>query len=164
MTASPRRRTLTTVLVFTCAVIVAVSLALSAWTFVRQSQAATVRTADEKARSITQVGQCFQQVKNTPQVLQILGLVNTQGQLIDTLATNSIIANTEAIKASPGDPLNPVRRDSLRRLQPARDQLRAGRPALTAFILRTAENAPTKKSCNDLAASLGVDPSKLDQP
>ena len=42
---SPRRRRLTTGLVFVCAWIVVASLALSAWTFIRQSQADTVRQA-----------------------------------------------------------------------------------------------------------------------
>ncbi len=163
MTARRRNRLVQT-LVGVCAVIVAGSLGLSAWTFVRQSQADTVRAADKKSQATTQVGQCFQQVRNAPQVLQILGLVDTQGQLIETLATNSIIANTEAIAATPGDPLNAVRRASLKRLEPARDKLRAGQPALRMFILRTAENAPTKQSCTDLAHTLGVDPSKLDQP
>ncbi len=137
-------------LVGMCAIIVMLSLGLSAWTFVRQSQADTIRAADKKAQAITQVGQCFQQVKNSPQVLRILGIV-------DILASNSITANQQALEAQPEGALAKTRRDSLSRLEPARNDLRQ-------FIRRTAENAPTKQSCKDLADRLGVDPSRLDQP
>lgn len=141
---------MTTSLVFICAWVVVGSLGLSAWTFVRQSQADTVRAADKKSQSTTQVGQCFQQVKTAPQVLRILGIV-------DILASNSIIANQQALEAQPTGPLAKTRRDSLARLEPARNDLRQ-------FIRRTAENAPTRQSCTALARTLGVDPSKLDQP
>ncbi len=132
-----------------CAIIVLISLALSGWTFVRQTQSETIRVADKKAQSIAQVAQCFTSVKNSPQVLRILGIV-------DILATNSIKANRAAIEADPGSPLTETRQDSLDRLEPARNDLRA-------FIRRTAENAPTTKSCTELAADLGVDPAKLNQ-
>ncbi len=144
-----RRIKKTQTLVFVCAWIVVASLVLSAWTFVRQSNADTVRAADRKAQSIAQVSQCFQSVKNAPQVLRILGIV-------DILATNSITANQEALAAQPTGPLAETREDSLKRLIPARNDLRA-------FIRRTAEQAPTAKSCMKLAARLGVDPTKLNQ-
>ncbi len=132
-----------------CALIVLISLALSGWTFVRQTQSETIRVADKKAQSISQVSQCFTSVKNAPQVLRILGIV-------DILATNSIKANQAAIEADPGSPLTKTRQDSLDRLEPARNSLRA-------FIRRTAENAPTTQTCTKLAADLGVDPANLNQ-
>ncbi len=119
-----------------CAIIVLISLALSGWTFVRQTQSETIRVADKKAQSISQVSQCFTSVKTAPQVLRILGIV-------DILATNSIKANRAK-----------TRQDSLDRLEPARNDLRS-------YIRRTAENAPTAQSCAQLAADLGVDPAKL---
>ncbi len=149
MSPSAKLNQRASVVVGSCAMIVALSLGLSAWTFVRQSQADTVRAADKKSQSTTQVGQCFQQVKNAPQVLRILGIV-------DILASNSIIANQQALEAQPTGDLAKTRQDSLERLIPARNDLRA-------FIRRTAENAPTKQTCNELAANLGVDPTKLDQ-
>ncbi len=132
-----------------CALIVLISLALSGWTFIRQTQTETIRVADKKAQSIAQVSQCFTSVKTAPQVLGILGIV-------DILATNSIKANQAAIQADPESPLTKTRQDSLDRLEPARNSLRA-------FIRRTAENAQTTQSCNKLAADLGVDPANLNQ-
>ncbi len=133
-----------------CALIVLISLALSGWTFIRQTQSETIRVADKKAQSIAQVAQCFTSLKTSPQVLAILGIV-------DILATNSIKANQAAIAADPNSPLTKTRQDSLARLEPARNNLRA-------FIRRTAENAPTAQTCQTLAGELGVDPSKLVQP
>lgn len=150
MSAPQRRRLLTYILMGSCGLIVVVSLGLSAWTFVRQSNADAIRQADRKAQSTTQVGQCFQQVKNAPQVMRIL-------EIVDILASNSITANKQALDASDaGDPLRATRIASLKRLVPARNDLRA-------FIRRTAEQAPTTKQCNQLADELGVDPAKLKQ-
>lgn len=156
--SSPRQRQVTTIIVGLCAVLVFVSLGLSAWTFVRQSQADTIRAADKKSQATSQVATCFQQAKSAPDVVKILDQFSSQADLIDTLATNSIIANTQAIEATPGDPLNKVRRESLARLVPARSKLRATRPALTTFTNKTRANSPTQKSCSELAAKLGVDP------
>ena len=131
-----------------CAVVVMLSLGLSAWTFVRQSQADTIRAADKKAQNLTKVSQCFQQVENAPKVLRILGLV-------DILATNSIKANKQALAVSPkNDPLRSTREQSLVRLVPARNNLRK-------FISQTTNQAPKKASCDRLAAQLHIDPSKI---
>lgn len=146
----PGRSRRALVLVGVCAAVVVASLALSAITFVRQSQADTVRAADRKSQDTTLVGQCFSQVKNAPGFVRILGIV-------DILATNSIKANQQALDASgPNDPLRKTRQDSLRRLEPARQDLRV-------FIKRTKAGTPTTKACNTLAANLGVDPTKLNQ-
>ncbi len=125
-------------------VIVIVSFALSGWTVVRQSQAAAERAADKRAANTSQVARCYQQVRDSPDVLKILSL-------IDTLATNSILVNREALELGGDDPLRPIRRSSLRRLVPARKTLRA-------FIDRSTGTVPTLKSCDQLAASLQVDP------
>lgn len=151
MTASPRRRRITYAILAVCAVLVATSLGLSAVTFVRQSQADTIRTADRKAQAVSQVATCRRRVEDAPKVVRILGLV-------DLLATNSIIANKEALAtARPGDPLTPVRKASLRRLEPARDALRQ-------FIDSTVSEAPTAESCAELAQMLGVEPRPKGRP
>ncbi len=147
--SSPRTRKLTSVIVFICAWLVAASLGLSAWTFVRQSQADTIRAADKKAQSITQVSQCFQQVRNAPQGFLILGL-------LDDLATNSIKANRQALLAQPNSPLSKTRQASINRLVPPRRALRA-------YIKAQEKKVPTLKSCKAVAAKLGVDPSKLNR-
>lgn len=117
---------------------------------VRQSKSDSIRAADRKAQEVSQVSQCFQSVKTAPTILKTLGL-------IDDLATNSIKGNREALKsAKPGDPLIAVRKASLRRLIPKRASLRR-------LIKKTQTSVPTKKSCNKLAADLGVDPSKLNR-
>lgn len=130
-----------------CAAAVVVSLGISAWTLVRQSQLDAVRTADRKAAAAAQVAGCYQQVDNAPRVLRILGL-------IDILASNSITANRQALATSPADdPLRPVREASLERLVPARDDLRG-------FIATTKKQAPTDASCRKLAGVLGVNPAR----
>lgn len=131
-----------------CAVVVVISLALSVITIVRQSNADAVRSADQKARAVSQVSGCYQQVESVPKVLRILNL-------IDGLATNSILANQAALKSSPpDDPLVLVRKESLERLIPARADLRT-------YITQTEKQAPTKTTCLALAKKLGVDRSAI---
>lgn len=137
------QRTRTKVIVYVCGGVVLASFALSAWTFVRQGQADAVRTADEKARAVSQVESCRQQVASLPRVLRIL-------ELVDVLATNSILANQQALETSPPtDALTPIRQASLRRLLPARADLRR-------YVKETKHRAPTRASCNRLADELGV--------
>lgn len=125
-------------------VIVIISFALSGYTVVRQSQAAAERAADKKAANTSQVARCYQQVRDSPDFLRIL-------DLLDALATNSIIANREALKLGGDDPLRAIRRSSLRRLVPARKNLRR-------FVERANASVPTLRSCDRLASSLDVSP------
>lgn len=143
--SSPRQRVVTSGIVGCCAVLVVVSLGLSAWTFVRQSQADTIRRADAKAQSTTKVSTCFQQVSNAPAVLGAL-------RLIDTLADNSIKANRDALKtAKRGDPIRARAKASLGRIIPAR----AG---LTKLIEQSEARVPKVADCYTLARDLNVDP------
>lgn len=145
MTATTRRRVSTYLIVGSCAGIAALSLALSAWTFVRQSQADTVRQADVKAQNTTKVSTCFQQVANGPAVLGAL-------RLIDTLATNSILANRAALRtAVPGDPIRARAKASLSRIVPARRDLRR-------LIAQSEAKVPKVAACFQLANQLDVDP------
>ncbi|HET8784135.1 MAG TPA: hypothetical protein VFM38_00755 [Candidatus Limnocylindrales bacterium] len=129
-------------------VVVLGSFALSGYTVVKQSQAAAERAADRKAANTAQVARCYQQVRDSPDVLKILGL-------IDTLARNSIATNRAALEVSAdNDPLRPVREASLARLVPAERTL--GR-----FIGRAAAQVPSPRDCNQLAAQLHVDPAPL---
>jgi hypothetical protein len=125
-------------------VIVIVSFALSGYTVVRQSQAAAARAADRKAANTSQVARCYQQVRDSPDVLRILGL-------LDTLAKNSILANRQALELDGDDPLRPIRKSSLRRLVPARK-------SLGKFIARSRRSVPTIESCDQMARALRVDP------
>lgn len=136
------RRTRRTVWISTSLAIAA--LAIGCVGLVRQSQSEAVRLADQKAQAVTQVNRCRQQVTDAPKILRILGLM-------DILATNSIIANQEAIDAQPDSPLTDTRRDSLARLRPARQDLRN-------YISGTKEQIPTEATCDDLAKQLGVTP------
>ena len=125
-------------------IIVFVSFALSGYTVVRQSQAASERAADRKAANTSQVARCFQQVKDSPDVLRILGL-------LDTLSSNSILVNRQALELpAEADPLRRIRKQSLRRLVPARASLRR-------FIARSSASVPTVQSCDRMAADLHVD-------
>jgi hypothetical protein len=136
------------VLVGICALVVFISIALSSYTFVRQSQSDTIRRADRKSQNISQVATCFQQVENAPKVIRILGL-------IDVLAANSITVTQQSLDATNADdPLRKTREQALARLIPARNDLRT-------FILQTSEKAPSRASCNELAVRLGVDPKTL---
>lgn len=142
--STPKRNKLVQGLVGACAVIVAISLGLSAWTFVRQSQADTIRQADVKAQNTTKVASCFTSVASSPAVIGALNL-------IDTLATNSIKANNAAIKEQPDSPLTATRKASLERLIPARRDLRK-------LIRQSKARIPKVAACFQLAAQLGVDP------
>lgn len=124
-------------------IVVIACFALVIWTIVRQSQAEAVRSADLKAQAVSEVSACFERVQNAPRVVRILDLV-------DLLATNSILANEAALIAEPEGELAPIRRDSLERLRPARADLRG-------FIASTKQSAPSMKDCRDLAVRLGVD-------
>ena len=125
-------------------VIVIISFALSGYTVVRQSQAAAERAADKKAANTSQVARCYQQVRDSPDVIRILSL-------IDTLATNSIVVNRQVLATDTQDTLRPIRQASLKRLVPARKTLRV-------FIARATGQMPTLKSCDQLASSLDVNP------
>ena len=125
-------------------VIVILSFALSGYTVVKQSQANAERAADKKAANTAQVARCYQQVRDSPDVLRILGL-------LDTLATNSILANRQALELDGDDPLRAIRKASLRRLVPARKALRK-------FIGRSSSSVPTLASCDQMARALDVDP------
>jgi len=143
-----RRPTLT--IVRTLGVIVVASFALSGWAVVKQSQASAERAADRKASNTSQVARCFQQVRDSPDVLQTLNL-------LDNLATNSIIANRQALKAD-GDPeLRRIRQQSLGRLIPARASLRK-------LIARSSSTVPTMRSCEQLASGLHVNPEPFRNP
>ena len=131
-------------------VIVIISFALSGWTVVKTSQASAERAADRKATNTAQVARCFQQVRDSPDVLQALGL-------LDTLATNSIIANQQALKTSLDPELRRIRRDSLARLIPARKSLRS-------LISRSQGAVPTMRTCDDMASRLHVDPVPFRKP
>lgn len=129
-------------------VMVLVSTAISAVTLVRQSNEAALREADHRASNAAQVTLCYQQVKNAPAVIRILGL-------LDVLATNSIKGSQQALKvAKPGDPLIPVREATLRRLLPARADLRN-------FIQTTKDQTPRIIACHKLALTLHVEDVKL---
>lgn len=129
-------------------VVVILSFALSGYTFVQQSRVQAERAADKKAANTTQVARCYQQIRDAPAVLRILDLV-------DVLASNSIDANRQALEISPlDDPLRAVRKDSLRRLVPARRDLRR-------FVARSKASVPDKQECDQLAQALDVDTSKL---
>ena len=107
-----------------------------------------MQAADRKSASTAQVNQCYVSVRNAPAVFRIL-------DLIDVLATNSIIANTQALATSePNDPLTNIRRQSLERLLPARAQLRT-------FGAEAKVQTPTVSACHKLAQQLGVDDRKL---
>lgn len=126
-------------------VIVLCSFALSGYTVVKQSQASAERAADRKAANTAQVARCYQQVRDSPDVLRIL-------DLIDALATNSIVVNRQALQLAPAaDPLKPIRKASLRRLVPARKTLRK-------FVARAEAEVPTIGSCDRLARDLHVNP------
>ncbi len=120
------------------------SLAVGCVGFVRQSKSDAIRQADQKVQAVTQVNRCRQQVADAPKIIRILGLM-------DILATNSIIANQEAIETQPDSPLLGTRLDSLDRLRPARKDLRD-------YIESTKKQIPTVETCDDLARQLGVKP------
>lgn len=137
-------------IVRTLGVIVIVSFALSGWTVVRQSQASAERAADRKATNTAQVARCFQQVRDSPDVLQTL-------RLLDTLAMNSIIANRQSLKVTADPEIRRIRQDSLERLVPARKSLRK-------LIGRSERGVPSGRTCEDLARRLRVDPDPLRNP
>lgn len=125
------------------AVVVVLCFGISIYTVVRQTQADAVRTADRKAQAASEVGNCYQQVENFPRTLLILNL-------IDGLATNSILANQQALKADPDSELTPTRKASLERLVPARESLRD--------VIGIAEaQKPTREKCEKMALELGVE-------
>ena len=131
-------------------VIVIISFSLSGWTVVQQSEANAERTADRKATNTAQVARCFQQVRDSPDVLKTL-------RLLDVLATSSIIANKQALAAG-GDPeIKRIRQASLNRLVPARMSLRN-------LIGRSESAVPTQQTCEQRAASLDVDPAPFRNP
>lgn len=137
-----------------------VALALASFVLIRQSKSDAVRTADRKAAAVAQVSACYQQVDNAPKVLKLLGLIRSNSNLLDLLATSSIKANTQAIAATPGDPLNKIRQATIDRLTDPRNQLRADAPALDTYIAATRSQAPTDPDCRRLAQQLGVNPDR----
>lgn len=115
------------------------------WLFVisrKQGHDEAVRAASTAANNATQVAACFAGVKNAPVVA---GFLAGQYALID----NQVLTTKAAIKVSPGDPLNKIRRASLKRLAVAR----FGLDALSELV---AGSTPTISSCKQLASKLGV--------
>lgn len=143
-----------------CGVVVAVSFALSLWAVIGQARASAIRAADRKAASVSQVSACYQQMSNAPKVLKLLGLIRTNSQLIDLIASNSIMASTDAISATPGDPLNTIRGQSIKRLTGPRNTLRRSLPALDGYIAAALKSAPKEADCRKLADQLGVKPTR----
>ncbi len=131
-------------------IVVVCSFALSGYAVVRQSQASAERAADRKASNTSQVARCFQQVRDSPDVLKTLNL-------LDTLATNSIIANRQALEVASDPELRRIRQQSLARLLPARVSLRK-------LIARSSSTVPTMASCEQLASGLHVNPDPLRNP
>lgn len=118
--------------------------------FGRTAREEAQRTASARAAATTQVGQCFTSVKTAP-VLD--GFIDSHEAIID----NSLAANRAAILASPGDPLNSVRRKSIVRLEAAQKNVMQLRTLIVA-------GTPTEKKCVDLARMLGVDASRYTNP
>jgi len=112
----------------------------------RQAQEEANRAATAKAAAATQVGQCFTSVKNAPVVN---GFIRSHEAIIE----NGLISNRASIAASPGDPLNQIRRKAIKRLMAAK----ANADELKALISSTAQS---RKSCLELAAQLHVDASR----
>lgn len=144
MTASPRRRIVTNVVVGACAAAVAVSLGLSAWTFVRQSQADTIRQADAKAQNAAAVATCFQKNQAAPESIRLL-------KAVDIGFLNTILSTKAVLKSQPEPSLRKRRLQSLK-------TLREARKLIAGYIARTLRERPTKRSCLKLAAKHGVDP------
>lgn len=132
------------VLLFVC-ILVLFSKQINSQARERERAAADVAaaTAQAKIANAAQVGSCVTAWRTAPNVLRIL-------DLLDVLASNSIIANTAALQQDPGSPLTDVRKASLRRLAPAPGTIRVFRDA-------TLKDKRTLTECRALAKKLGVD-------
>lgn len=109
----------------------------------RTAQAAAIQASQQKASSISQVNGCFVSVHNSP-VSQ--GFLDAHEAIIE----NSIISTTAALATTKkSDPLYQIRKDSLKRLDKALDNLNELRKLID-------KNTPTLESCIKLANKLGV--------
>lgn len=118
--------------------------------FNRTAHEEAARAATAKSAGIAQVSQCFVAVRNAPLVD---GFIRSHEAIIE----NGLLTNKASIAASPGDPLNPIRRRAIVRLTAAKanaDELKRLTRATT----------PTRHSCVVLAGKLRVDPSRYTQP
>lgn len=129
-------------------VVVIASFALSGWTLVRVAQAEARDAAATQSQNTAQVSRCYRQLETVPDLLRVLGL-------IETLATNSITTSKAAIATrAPDDPLNEVSRQSIARISP-------GVSAVSKFIEQTEDTTPTEQECAHLADTLNVDPKEI---
>jgi Na+/melibiose symporter-like transporter len=71
--------------------------------FNRTAREEAARAATAKSAGIAQVSQCFVAVRNAPVVD---GFIRSHEAIIE----NGLLTNKASIAASPGDPLNPIRR------------------------------------------------------
>lgn len=101
------------------------------------------RRAQTKIANATQVTTCIVSARSTPNILKFL-------DLIDVLASNSIIANRAALAADPNGPLADIRKDSLHRLRPAASTIKSFREA-------TLRSRRTISDCKALAKKLDVE-------
>lgn len=135
---------------WTVILVVAVSW-LSIWSLhltLQQADENASRIASQKAQAQTEVTNCFQGVANGPKLVKL-------GNGLVAIADNSIKANTAALAASSVDEnLNKIRRDSLRRLRPAKANFKA-------FVKSLKEATPTVTKCKKLAFALHVDPKAI---
>ena len=129
-------------------VVVIASFALSGWTLVRVARAEATQAANAQASNVAQVSRCYRQLESNPDLLRVLGL-------IETLATNSITTSKAVLKIrDPKDPLNEVSRQSIARLEP-------GVESVARFIEQTEAAGPSEQECAHLADSLNVDPKEI---
>lgn len=109
----------------------------------RTQVAKSEAVAQAKIANSNQVGACVAAWRSAPNVLRIL-------DVLDVLAGNSIIANQQALQQDPGSPLTPIRKASLRRLQPAPRTIEAFRGAVK-------KDQRSLGECRALARKLHVD-------
>lgn len=114
--------------------------------FNRTAREEAFRAAGVKAAATSQVAQCFTSYKNGPVTR---GFIASHEAIIE----NSIISNREALKAQPTSPLTAIRKQSLARLEAAKENANE----LQVLISKT---IPTRNSCIELAHRLNIDPSR----
>lgn len=113
--------------------------------FEQQSNETARRIAIQRSTAEASLSACVNGVKNAPVVA---GFLDSHRAII----TNSILATTAAIQASPAnDPLLPVRQASITRLQKALRNV----DELDELVANT---TPTRARCDTLAATLGLPP------